>query len=163
MGMSLAKLNSIIGEVFVFGTSTGVSRVVFGIEEYNKYIWELGDIELSYNEEVRRAASELELYFSGSITRFSSPVDLSGAASFQLRVWRELLKIPYGEVLTYGELARKVERPRAARAVGGALRANPVPILVPCHRVVSSGGLGGYYYGPAIKEQLLRLEGVDLS
>lgn len=88
-------------------------------------------------------------------------VRLSGGTPFQRSVWEELLKIPKGETLTYGEVALRVGRPGAARAVGQAVGSNPIPLLVPCHRVVgSNGGLGGFGGGLPLKTTLLRQEGV---
>ena len=82
---------------------------------------------------------------------------------FQTRVWRHLLRIPYGEVRTYGGVARGVRRPRAARAVGQACGANPLPLVVPCHRVVTADrSLGGYTGGTDIKRKLLDLEGIEV-
>lgn len=86
------------------------------------------------------------------------PLDLHGTP-FQLAVWSELLKIPKGETLSYAQLANKLGKPKAARAVGSACGANPIPFLVPCHRVVASdGGLGGFAFGLIMKQQLLERE-----
>jgi O-6-methylguanine DNA methyltransferase len=88
------------------------------------------------------------------------PVDLSGLSEFQLKVLGLLQRVPRGEVRTYAELARKAGRPGAARAVGNTMARNPVPLLVPCHRVVpASGGIGNYGLGKARKRELLRREG----
>ena len=116
------------------------------------------------DERSAEAVRQLQAYFAGSGFRFTTPVKLTGT-DFQLRVWRALREIPSGSVLTYGELARKLDS--GARAVGGACRANPCPILVPCHRVVAAHGRGGYAGAtsgrwPAIKEWLLRHEGAAL-
>lgn len=93
-------------------------------------------------EVAARAVDQLKRYFDGSLTRFELPLGLSGTP-FQRQVWRALQAIPFGEVRTYGELARKLGS--SARAVGGACRANPVPLVVPCHRVLAAnGGLGGF-------------------
>ncbi|HTY64790.1 MAG TPA: MGMT family protein [Acidobacteriota bacterium] len=89
------------------------------------------------------------------------PIDLSGVSKFQLKVLKELQKVPRGEVRTYSWLARKVGRPLAARAVGNTMARNPVPFLVPCHRVVpASGGVGNFGFGKSRKRELLEREGV---
>ncbi len=111
---------------------------------------------------LREARRQLEAYFAGTLRDFDVPLRLEGTP-FRLRVWEQLRKIPYGQVITYGELARRVGQPNAARAVGGANHHNPIAILVPCHRVVAAGGsLGGYGGGLELKRALLKLEGVNL-
>jgi methylated-DNA-[protein]-cysteine S-methyltransferase len=108
---------------------------------------------------LKETARQLEEYFAGERTQFDVPLELDGTA-FQHQVWAELLLIPYGRSISYGELARRVGRPRASRAVGQANGRNPVPIIVPCHRVVAGDGLGGYGGGLPLKRALLALEGV---
>jgi methylated-DNA-[protein]-cysteine S-methyltransferase len=103
-------------------------------------------------------AGQLEAFLAGRSHRFDLPLDLRGTP-FQLAVWRELLRLGWGERLSYGELALRLDRPGAARAVGAAVGANPVPVVVPCHRVVAAHGLGGYAGGEAMKRRLLLLEG----
>ena len=105
------------------------------------------------------ARRQLDEYFAGNRRRFDLPLAPRGTA-FQRRVWQALLSIPYGGTITYGELARRVGNLRAARAVGRANGANPIAIIVPCHRVVATGGIGGYGGGLDIKRKLLTLEGV---
>jgi O-6-methylguanine DNA methyltransferase len=101
---------------------------------------------------------ELTEYFDGRLTRFGVPLDLRGTP-FQVSVWRALLEIPYGETCSYAAIADQIGRPRAQRAVGAANGANPVPVLVPCHRVIASGGgLGGYGGGLDAKRRLLAFE-----
>ncbi len=108
---------------------------------------------------LRTAAAQLEEYFSGTRTSFALTLAPRGTA-FQLAVWKALGDIPFGETITYGELARRVGRPAASRAVGQANGANPLPIVYPCHRVVAAGGkLGGYGGGLDTKRRLLALEG----
>ena len=104
------------------------------------------------------AAKQLLEYLEGKRRQFELALDLRGTA-FQLAVWRALCAIPYGETISYAEQARRVGRPHAARAVGAANGANPIAIVVPCHRVVSAGGkLGGYGGGLPLKKRLLALE-----
>jgi len=106
----------------------------------------------------RRALAEIAEFLEGRRRKFNVPLDLQGTP-FQLQVWEALLRIPYGETRSYGEIARAVGRPKAARAVGMANGSNPVAIIVPCHRVIASdGSLGGYGGGLALKSRLLRLE-----
>jgi methylated-DNA-[protein]-cysteine S-methyltransferase len=110
--------------------------------------------EDAHLEATRRALKE---YFAGRPPRLP-PMDLRGS-EFQLAVWRALLEIPWGETRSYGEIAARIGRPGSARAVGGANHENPIPILVPCHRVVASGGaLGGYGGGLDRKRWLLSHE-----
>jgi O-6-methylguanine DNA methyltransferase len=105
-----------------------------------------------------RAVRELREYFAGKRTRFTVPVHLEGTP-FQERAWATMCKIPFGGTISYAEQARSMRAPRAVRAVGSANGANPVPIIVPCHRVVASnGGLGGYALGLAMKRWLLAHE-----
>ena len=107
--------------------------------------------------------SQLTEYFSGRRHRFALPLDLHGTA-FQLRVWQTLCDIPYGETISYAELARRIGNPAAVRAVGFANARNPVSIIVPCHRVIgSSGRLVGYGGGLERKSFLLRLESRQLQ
>ena len=103
-------------------------------------------------------ARELREYAEGSRSTFSFPVEPEGSA-FHRSVWRELQRIPYGRTATYGEIARKLGNPNGAQAVGQANHHNPVPIVIPCHRVVAAGGkLGGYGGGVDLKRRLLALE-----
>jgi methylated-DNA-[protein]-cysteine S-methyltransferase len=108
---------------------------------------------------LRLAATQLDQYFAGRRTAFDLPLAPSGTP-FQRRVWVTLADIPYGQTVSYAELAAWVERPAAFRAVGQANGANPLPIFYPCHRVIASGGgLGGYGGGLDVKRRLLALEG----
>jgi len=102
---------------------------------------------------------QLEEYFAGKRLVFRLPLDLDQGTGFQRRVWHALLEIPYGRTLSYKEVAHVIGQPSAVRAVGSANGANPLPIVVPCHRVVSSDGtMGGYGGGLKVKKQLLELE-----
>jgi methylated-DNA-[protein]-cysteine S-methyltransferase len=109
---------------------------------------------------LEQAALQLEEYFAGERTVFDVPMALDGTP-FQREVWGELTRIPYGQTISYGELARRVGRPKGPRAVGQANGRNPIPIIVPCHRVVAGNGLGGYGGGRPVKRALLAVEGVS--
>jgi O-6-methylguanine DNA methyltransferase len=108
---------------------------------------------------LQQAIDQLKRYVAGEHVQFTCPLDLHGTA-FQIQVWEELYRIPYGETRTYAEIARAIGRPGAVRAVGAANGANPVAIIVPCHRVIGSNGtLTGYGGGLPTKAWLLALEG----
>lgn len=110
-----------------------------------------------------QAERELEEYFAGRRTAFSVPLSMHGTP-FQMAVWEALRDIPYGETRSYASLARQIGRPRACRAVGMANHVNPLPILVPCHRVLGADGrLTGYAGGLNVKEYLLKLEGAHVK
>ncbi len=105
------------------------------------------------------AIRQLRAYFAGELRRFDLPLDMQGT-EFQLRVWRELEAIPFGETRSYSQIAVAIGAPRAVRAVGAANGANPIPIVVPCHRVIGAAGtLVGYGGGLPLKKRLLQLEG----
>ncbi|HHX29104.1 MAG: methylated-DNA--[protein]-cysteine S-methyltransferase [Bacillota bacterium] len=108
-----------------------------------------------------RAVAEVEAYFRGELREFTVPVTLEGPP-FHSKVWRYLAKIPFGRVESYGQIALNLGRPGAARAVGNACAANPVVLIVPCHRVLATSGLGGFGGGLPAKEWLLRHEGCDI-
>lgn len=114
-------------------------------------------------ESTRIYVEELREYFAGKRCEFSIPLDLR-ATPFQCAVYRELRRVPYGKTCTYGELALQIGNPKAMRAVGTANATNPIPIIIPCHRVVAAGGkLGGYAGGRELKERLLALESKQFS
>jgi methylated-DNA-[protein]-cysteine S-methyltransferase len=107
---------------------------------------------------LKDTAVQLQEYFAQERREFDLPLELDGTA-FQRDVWAELTFIPYGETISYGELARRVGRPKGPRAVGQANGRNPIPIIVPCHRVLARDGIGGYGGGLPVKRALLALEG----
>ena len=105
------------------------------------------------------AAEQLAAYFAGQLTDFTVPVEMPGGSPFERAVWGEIAKIPYGEMVTYGAIATALGDPGAARAVGTACNRNPVPVIVPCHRVVGAGGkMVGFGGGLDRKRKLLELE-----
>ncbi len=106
---------------------------------------------------------ELDRYFSGQPVAWKTVLDISGGTDFQRLVWMYLRKIPYGHTVTYGQIGKELGKPGASRAIGAANGANPIPIVIPCHRVLAGAGkLGGYGGGLHIKQALLSLEGVLL-
>ena len=115
--------------------------------------------KLTSNRVIKLAKQELTAYFARQLKAFSVPLDWRGTA-FQESVWRALTAIPYGETVSYGDIARAIGRPRSARPTGGAVGRNPLPIIVPCHRVIGSDQtLTGFTGGLNIKVALLELEG----
>ena len=112
-----------------------------------------------YNEKIfLKAIDQLDAYFKGELTKFDIELNIQGT-DFQKKVWKELVKIPYGETLSYGELAKRIGNPKASRAVGMANGKNPISIIVPCHRVIGkNGSLTGFGGGLDAKKTLLDLE-----
>ncbi|MGN9775103.1 methylated-DNA--[protein]-cysteine S-methyltransferase [Micromonospora sp. H33] len=111
------------------------------------------------DEPAERAVAEMRAYFAGELTAFTVPVRVPRGSEFERAVWREMTTIPYGGTLTYGEVARRLGDASAARAVGVACNRNPVPVIVPCHRIVGAGGkLVGFGGGLDRKAKLLELE-----
>ncbi|ADL07008.1 methylated-DNA--[protein]-cysteine S-methyltransferase [Thermosediminibacter oceani] len=165
------KINTAIGVIMVASTERGVCRIALPGENMESFINDLkkmyGGAEL-VDESVRGKSSEINFlaeqeltaYFNRELKNFTVPLDLKGT-EFQKKVWKEVMKIPYGEVRSYGYIARAIGKPKACRAVGGANNRNPVPIIVPCHRVVGNdGSLVGYGGGLEMKSFLLKLEGI---
>ncbi len=147
-----------IGPVGILSTTEGVARLYLG-DTLPKAMLPRDDQAPWWHTDAIRLLGE---YLGGAAVRLDHlPRDVAGTR-FQFAVWDALTRIPRGQVITYGELARRIGRSGAARAVGAALKANPLPILVPCHRVVASGGrLGGFTPGLSIKRALLRIEGLE--
>lgn len=151
-------VESPVGTLLVAATDRGVCRISYTPEPEALAV-AIGPRVLRVPSLLDQARRQLDEYFAGRRRDFDLAVDLR-AAAFQTEVLHELARVPYGELVTYGELAGRIGRPRAARAVGGALNRNPVPIVLPCHRVVgASGALVGYAGGLDRKRALLALEG----
>jgi len=151
-----------IGPVWVVATGRGILRVIISDIDRDTLVAELraDSPGLAVSRKGRtglRFIEELEAYFSGGLTSFSSS-PLWRGTPFQERIWRQMRSIPYGTTCTYGQMAAAVGQPRACRAVGRAAAANPLPILVPCHRVVAQNGLGGYSSGRWVKQWLIEHE-----
>jgi methylated-DNA-[protein]-cysteine S-methyltransferase len=153
--------DSPVGELFVAATNRGLARISYrpeGMEESLAHTFGARVLRAPLDH-VRR---ELDEYFEGTRREFDLSLDLR-VAPFHADVLRELALVPYGRTDTYGALAAKVGRPRAARAVGTVMNRNPIPIVLPCHRIVGAdGSLTGYAGGLDVKRRLLRLEGATL-
>ena len=165
LDVAYTVLDAPVGPVLVAATRRGLVRIAFGPHAYkDEVLQDLSDrisprvVEAgTYFEGVRR---ELDEYFEGRRTRFDLPLDWTLIGGFGRRVLQRTAEIPYGRVSTYRDVAAAAGSPRGARAAGNALGSNPIPIVVPCHRVLhSGGGLGGYGGGLDVKRFLLHLEG----
>jgi methylated-DNA-[protein]-cysteine S-methyltransferase len=156
-------VDSPVGTLLVATTGRGLCRIAYDAEpelEIDRLAHAFGVRVLRSTSPIDPVRRQLDEYFEGSRQRFDLPVDLALLADFNRRVLRELARVPYGEVVTYGELAALAGAPGAARAAGSFCARSRLSIFVPCHRVVSAGGLGPYgSYGTGYKRRLLALEG----
>ena len=161
------SLRTPIGRVFVGVSDLGVCDVTFGETNEDRYRNRLARWapEISRDPDaVGPVLGELDAYFSGRLQRFTVEIDLRTATAFTARALTATRTIPFGRLLSYGDIAHRIGAPGASRAVGGALGRNPVPIMVPCHRVVAQGGrLGGFTGGLDTKRALLRIEGHTIT
>jgi methylated-DNA-[protein]-cysteine S-methyltransferase len=159
-------VESPIGPLLVAASDGGVCRISFSAdpeEHLDALARAFGPRVLRTGAAVDDARRQLDEYFEGRRRGFELDVDTRAVPPFAQRVLAELARVPFGETTTYGALAAKVDAPRAARAVGMVMNRNPIPIVLPCHRVVgANGSLTGYAGGLDVKERLLRLEGVLL-
>jgi methylated-DNA-[protein]-cysteine S-methyltransferase len=157
-----------VGPLMVAGRGEGLVMVGFRAEPstaaraVRDLERRLGCVAVADEERLAPVTEQLDAYFDGELTRFDLSLDWSLVTGFNRRVLRELATgVPYGSVVGYQDLADRVGEPTAARAVGVAMASNPLPVVVPCHRVIeSSGGIGGFGGGLEIKRTLLALEGV---
>jgi len=144
---------SVLGAIEVEASPEGVTRVRLAAARRPREVG--GGVALDF---ARSAGAEIQAYLAGDLRKFSVPLVVEGTP-FQKGVWREIGRIPFGQQRSYGQLASKLGRARAARAIGAACAANPVPILIPCHRVTASdGSLAGFGGGLDLKRALLDLE-----
>ncbi|CAM2978444.1 methylated-DNA--[protein]-cysteine S-methyltransferase [Hathewaya histolytica] len=155
-----ARYNSIIGELYIIVDEKGLKRIELCKENFQAYLSKNKDIKentLACNEIIK----QLEEYFKGERKTFELSISLEGT-EFRKKVWRALMKIPYGETRSYSDIAIDIENPNSVRAVGGANRSNPIPIIIPCHRVIGKNGSLTGYLGDKmeIKRRLLEIEGV---
>lgn len=152
---NLIAFNSPIGIIRVFesnGKITAIDIAAKGAKATN-----------NDSPVLQTAKSELEQYFAGKLTKFTFPVDLSSGTEFQRNVWRQIGRINFGKTKSYADIAKAIGKPKAARAVGGAVGSNPVPLVIGCHRVMGAAGkITGYSGGKGIptKEWLLEHEGI---
>ncbi|TET38521.1 MAG: methylated-DNA--[protein]-cysteine S-methyltransferase [Planctomycetota bacterium] len=154
-----------IGTIYAAFTDAGLCRIAIDADE-DELIAELkkrhgGEVERD-DTLIRSLQRDFKVYLFGQVPVWPYDVDLSTMTEFQRNVLTEMRKIPYGETRTYKQLAEAIEKPDAARAVGNACGANPIPIIIPCHRVLATGGPGGFGLGMELKHKLLEIEGVEI-
>ena len=152
--MRYTQFASPFGEILLAGDQSGLAHLVLLEGEASL---EIGDDWQRDDGAFEAATQQVLAYLDGRRRSFSLTLAPQGS-DFQRQVWAALLRIPYAETRTYGELARRLGREGAARAIGAASGANPLPLLIPCHRVVAANGMGGYSGGEALKSRLLALE-----
>jgi methylated-DNA-[protein]-cysteine S-methyltransferase len=161
--VAYTTLDTPVGRLLLAATPAGLVRVAYEVEDFDRVLGllatRLSPRVLRSPDRLADAAREIEEYFAGTRTGFDLPLDFSLSSGFRQRVQRHLTEIPYGRTESYGEVASLVGNPRAVRAVGSACATNPLPVVVPCHRVLRTGGaLGGYVGGLHVKTALLALE-----
>jgi methylated-DNA-[protein]-cysteine S-methyltransferase len=150
MTQAYSEIDSPVGRLMLAGEPGCLRILSFDGEPKSAWLQDLAPF--------RQVIEQLNAYFAGELREFSITLDPEGTP-FQIRVWRELERIPYGETISYGQLAQRIGNPKASRAVGLANGSNPIAIIVPCHRVIGSNGkLTGYGGGLPIKQHLLALE-----
>ncbi|MBI2183427.1 MAG: methylated-DNA--[protein]-cysteine S-methyltransferase [Thaumarchaeota archaeon] len=160
--LKYTSFKSLFGIVHIAVTDKGVCMLDLNVDESKfKKTLEARFRRIAEKDDkaLQTVAKHVSRYLQGEKTSFTGPIDLRGTP-FQLKVWRHLQSIPYGKAETYREVAQAIGTPNAYRAVGNACGANPVPLMVPCHRVLASGNkIGGYGLGPEVKKKLLEIEG----
>jgi methylated-DNA-[protein]-cysteine S-methyltransferase len=164
LDVAYAEMDSPFGPLLLAATNRGVVRLAFDRETTDEVLGDLaGEISPRVLEQPARlddVRRELDRYFEGRLHEFSVALDWQLTHGFRRQVLRATARVPYGETASYAEMAAEAGSPRAFRAAGTALATNPIPIIVPCHRILRSGGaLGNYGGSPEMKEELLRLEG----
>lgn len=164
---AFGRVDSPVGPLWIAVTDKGVAEISFASrqpeKEFRRNLEDRGLLPVPDAGAVARIADQLREYFEGRRDRFEVPLDFSGVSPFTRAVLDATAAIQFGQVRTYRQIAQQVGKPGATRAVGNALHRNPIPLIIPCHRIVrSDASLGGYAGGPEIKQKLLSHEGVSL-
>jgi methylated-DNA-[protein]-cysteine S-methyltransferase len=159
-----SSYDSPIGRLHLAATDRGFLRIAPAKGPELSFIMDLGiphfDV-IHSKEPFESIKKQLGRYFKGQPVVFKFRADMSHGTDFQRSVWKKLSGLLPGQMMTYGMLAREIGRPKAARAVGQAVGANPLPVIIPCHRVIASdGSLGGFAWGIKVKKKLLSIEGI---
>ncbi len=154
------QIKSPVGDVFFVWKKEGVLTVSFIERNYSEKLSDFFKADFRIMRSSSQVGTQLKEYFNGIRKKFDLKIIMNGSP-YQRKVWKELLKVSYGETVSYGELAKRIGNPRGARSVGMAVHLNPIGIIIPCHRVIrSSGEIGGYASGVDRKKWLLEHERV---
>jgi methylated-DNA-[protein]-cysteine S-methyltransferase len=165
---SYGEVDSPVGPLMIASTGKGVCEIAFGEnetrEQFLHHLRIRGFRPVHDQQAINSVATQLREYFKGERNHFEVPLDVSGVTPFTQAVLRATSEVPFGHLTSYRGIAERIGQPSATRAVGNALGRNPIPVIIPCHRIVrSDSSLGGYTGGIKIKERLLTLEGVLLG
>ncbi|MFH2037053.1 MAG: methylated-DNA--[protein]-cysteine S-methyltransferase [Candidatus Zixiibacteriota bacterium] len=161
------KVATDIGDLFLASTCTGLAVISFG-KNGQAYFDSIIEHDFKNHEIIigggfnKSAEKQIKEYLRGKRKIFDIPLDLKGSP-FQIKTYLRVIEIPYGQVETYGSIAELIGHPRASRAVGTAMAKCRMPLVIPCHRVVASGGLGGYAGEESLKRRLLKMEGISIK
>ena len=166
MNFSYAVIETGMGWVGILGSEDGLRQIVLSQASPQAVIY-------TFDEHLEGATNDISLfgdlpkrliaYFNGEVVTFPDHLDLADATPFQCSVWQIVRSIPYGQTESYARVAQQIGKPQGVRAVGQALARNPLPIVVPCHRVIGAGGeIGGFSYGSEMKQQLRQMETVGI-
>ena len=162
--ISVAEYSRPHCSLYLASTPKGICQITFAARQsYDSFKNALpGPVDSQHTEHLNHLKHELDAYFKTVLISFQTPIVFLSGTDFEKTVWIALQHIPYGTVKSYAQIAKQINRPKAVRAVGNANAANPLPIVIPCHRVIASDGkIGGYGAGVETKRKLLRLEGIE--
>lgn len=154
-----------VGPLYLTASSQGIMSLHFSQQSFDRMLkrYFAGVRPERSDQPFKSLIRQLDAYFKGRPVKFVYQADILSGTGFQKAVWQKLAELLPGQLTTYGSLAREIKRPKASRAVGQAVGANPLPIIIPCHRVISSGGkLGGFTGGIGLKKKLLSIEGIKI-
>ena len=153
-------INSPLGNLLLVGSEEGLKEISFSNPNKD---FKIHDSWLQDDTKLLPVKEQLDLYFAKELTKFEIDLAPDGTV-FQKQIWNQLLEIPYGEIRSYQDIANSIEKPNACRAIGMANSQNPIPVIIPCHRVIGKNGkLTGYAGGLDIKAKLLQIEGIKLT
>ncbi len=158
MSSAQFKVQTEIGDIFLVASDKGLQTLLW--EKQDTPLTKDLDQKIPAHKILREAAQQIKDYIAGRRTQFDLPLDITGTP-FQQKVWNELRRIPFGQTISYAELAKRIKNPKASRAVGSANGKNSICVVIPCHRVIAAdGSLGGFSAGLEVKRRLLAIENI---